>query len=306
MPVEKIRATNQPTQRRSPPHHRLLILVSEISRLLTMTLTKNDLSVYEKTACEAARLGGEVLNKWLGKISPTKKGFRDWVTQADFESQQVIKDFLYAEFPNHRFVGEGELEVTSGSDNNLSSSEFCWIVDPLDGTTNYVHQLRSFAVSVGLYKNKTAIAGAVVDPVLGECYSAAKEQGARLNGKPIQTSRQTDLEKSLFVFSFGRGAKRDGIEVARFLNILENAGSIRRLGSAALNLCYVACGRTDGYWATSLAKWDVAAGWLIAVEAGATLADFTGAEIDMERPHFCVTASQELYDQIKPLLNISV
>ena len=266
---------------------------------------------FEETACEAARLGGQVLNKWLGKISPTEKGFRDWVTQADLESQQVIRDFLAGEFPDHRFVGEEDLEPLAHEASDQESTklsptnEYCWIVDPLDGTTNYVHQLRSFAVSVGLYKNNTALAGAVFDPVLGECYSAAKGQGARLNGMPIKTSNQTDLDKSLFVFSFGRGVKRDGIEVARFLNVMEAAGSIRRLGSAALNLCYVACGRTDGYWATSLAKWDVAAGWLIAVEAGATLADFTGAEIDLEHPHFCVTASKELFDEVKPLLNIS-
>ena len=271
-----------------------------------MTITDNDLSIFEKTACEAARLGGNVLNKWLGKISPTKKGFRDWVTQADFESQQVIKDFLGAEFPEHHFIGEEELEPTLGDNSDKpSTSEYCWIVDPLDGTTNYVHQLRSFAVSVGLYENKTALAGAVFDPVLEECYSAAKGQGARLNGKAIQTSNRTDLDKSLLVFSFGRDVKRDDIEVIRFLNVLEKAGSIRRLGSAALNLCYVACGRTDAYWATSLAKWDVAAGWLIAVEAGATLADFSGAEIDLDRPHFCVAASRELFDQIKPLLDIS-
>ena len=142
------------------------------------------------------------------------------------------------------------------------------------------------------------------DPVLDECYWAAKGQGATLNGQSIRTSGCQKIEKSLFVFSFPRGTTRNDPDVKRFLNLLENAGSIRRLGSAALNLCYVACGRIDGYWATSLAKWDVAAGWLIALEAGAMLADFTGAELKLEKPHFCVTASPELFAQVKPLLNV--
>jgi len=267
-------------------------------------MISEELQAYLDAAREAARLGGEVLMKWLGKTSPTEKGFRDWVTQADFESQQVIQDFLAKEFPKHQFVGEEETESLKQASLQPTESDFCWIVDPLDGTTNYVHQLRSFAVSVALYQNKTALAGAIVDPVLNECYSAAKGQGAWLNGEPIQTSGRRELSKSLMVFSFGRGVKRDNVEVARFLNVMENAGSIRRLGSAALNLCYVACGRTDGYWATQLAKWDVAAGWLIALEAGATLADFTGDDIDLERPHFCVAASDELFEQLKPQLNI--
>lgn len=259
-----------------------------------------DLTLFSDASREAARLGGQILLKWLGKTTVQEKGFRDLVTQADYESQTVIRDFLAREFPEHRFVGE---ESLAGADSQ-SPSGFCWIVDPLDGTTNFVHQLRSFAVSVALYEGGTALVGTVFDPVLDECYSAAKGQGATLNGQSIRTSGCQEIEKSLFVFSFRRDTKRDDPDVKRFLNLLENAGSIRRLGSAALNLCYVACGRVDGYWATSLAKWDVAAGWLIAKEAGATLADFAGAEIDLEKPHFCLTATPELFAQVKPLLHL--
>jgi myo-inositol-1(or 4)-monophosphatase len=263
-----------------------------------MRPSEQDLTTFLAASREAARLGGQILLKWLGKTTAQEKGFRDLVTQADFESQTVIRDFLTKEFPQHRFVGEESLSDSSGQ----LASEFCWIVDPLDGTMNYVHQLRSFAVSVALYRQRTALVGTVLDPVLDECYSAARGQGATLNGQPIQASGCRKIEDSMFVFSFPSGTKRGDPDVTRFLNVLEKSGSIRRLGSAALNLCYVACGRIDGYWATSLAKWDVAAGWLIAVEAGATLADFTGSEIDLENPHFCITATPELFAQVKPLL----
>lgn len=259
-----------------------------------------DLSLYSAASREATRLGGQVLLKWLGKITVREKGFRDLVTQADLESQTVIRDFLAKEFPQHSFLGEETLSEAVPQ----PSSEFRWIVDPLDGTTNYVHQLRSFAVSVALYFQNRAVVGTVFDPVLDECFSATKGLGASLNGQTIHTSICTELGKSLFVFSLRSGIKRQDPDVIRFLNLLENAGSTRRLGSAALNLCYVACGRVDGYWATSLAQWDVAAGWLIATEAGATLADFTGAKIDVQKPHFCITATPELFAQIKPLLDV--
>ena len=260
-----------------------------------------DVREFSEASREAARLGGDVLLKWLGKTTTREKGPRDLVTQADFESQTVIRNFLSKEFPKHRFEGEESLADQRSVE---QESEHCWIVDPLDGTTNYVHQLRSFAVSIALHQENETIVGTVLDPVLDECYTAVKGQGATLNGTSIRHSGCSELENSLFVVSFARGTQRNDPDALRFLNLLETAGSVRRLGSAALNLCYVACGRTDGYCATSLEKWDVAAGWLIATEAGATLADFTGGELDLEKPHFCLTATPELFAQVKPLLNI--
>ncbi|MFT7633246.1 MAG: myo-inositol-1(or 4)-monophosphatase, partial [Mariniblastus sp.] len=148
-------------------------------------LEPHDLAELEKSCCEAAQLGGAILKKWLGKTTPKSKGDRDWVTQADLESQRVIREFLHQRFPDHRFIGEESIDETpSGS----PTSEFCWIVDPLDGTTNYIHQLPSFAVSVAVYQNQTALAGAVFDPLVDECFSAANGQGAKRNGTSIQTS----------------------------------------------------------------------------------------------------------------------
>ncbi|MGI9495069.1 MAG: inositol monophosphatase family protein [Mariniblastus sp.] len=265
-----------------------------------MKISPNELEIYSVASREAARRGGQVLLKWMGKTTTREKGFRDLVTQADLESQQVIQDFLKSEFPDHQFIGE----ETTGESDTTSHSDFCWIVDPLDGTTNYVHSLRSFAVSIALYHRQTPLVGTVLDPVLEECYWASRGLGAKLNGEPIHASGCKEIDKSLFVFSFPRGMTRTNPEVVRFLNMLENVGSIRRLGSAALNLCYVACGRADGYWATSLAKWDVAAGWLIAREAGASVADFRGNEIDLEKPFFCAAATAELLQQATPHLNV--
>ncbi|MDG1874346.1 MAG: inositol monophosphatase family protein [Mariniblastus sp.] len=256
---------------------------------------------FSQACTSAANLGGQVLMKWLGKTTPKEKGFRDLVTQADLESQQVIRDFLLKEFPDHRFIGEEDSHEETES---LTDEDFCWIADPLDGTTNYVHQLRSFAVSIALQRGNETLVGSVLDPVLQENYSAIKNHGAMLNGEPIHTSGCDKLSKALFVFSFGRGIDRNDVQVTRFLNTLESAGSIRRLGSAALNLCYLACGRVDGYWATELKKWDVAAGWLIATEAGATIKDFRGKPIDLDSPYFCATSTERLYEQIQPLLNI--
>lgn len=265
-----------------------------------MKISPNELEIYSAASREAARRGGQILLSWMGKTTTQEKGFRDLVTQADLESQQVIQDFLKSEFPEHQFIGE---ETTTESQ-KTSQSNFCWIVDPLDGTTNYVHGLRSFAVSIALYNQQTPLVGTVLDPVLDECYWASRGMGAKLNGDPIQASGCNEIDKSLFVFSFPRGMTRTNPEVVRFLNMLENVGSIRRLGSAALNLCYVACGRADGYWATSLAKWDVAAGWLIASEAGASVADFRGNQIDLEKPFFCAAATPDLLNQAIPLLNV--
>ena len=254
----------------------------------------------ESASQEAARLGGEVLKKWLGKTTTTEKnGPQDLVTQADFESQTVIQNFLSKEFPSHQFIGE---EDQGDHASDPAASEFCWIVDPLDGTTNFVHQLRSFSVSVGLQHREQLVAGSVFDPMLDECYSAHFGGGARLNGNAISNSGEETLANSLFVFSFSRGVDRNSPDTKRFLNMLEHVGSIRRLGSAALNLSYVASGRSDGYWATSLSKWDVAAGWLIATEAGAILEDFAGQPLDLNKPHFCCAATRSLFDQIKPLL----
>ncbi|MEM9412546.1 MAG: inositol monophosphatase family protein, partial [Planctomycetota bacterium] len=143
-------------------------------------------------AVEAAKRGGNKLIEWMGKVDVREKGPRDLVTQADFESQQAISDYLMAQFPDHEFLGE------ESTDKSLVSSPgvFCWVVDPLDGTVNYVHQLNSFSVSIALRIDGETVVGVVFDPVIGEMFCAAAGLGATLNGKTIAHSGCVDLEKA--------------------------------------------------------------------------------------------------------------
>lgn len=246
-------------------------------------------------ALNAAKLGGAELLKRMGKVEVREKKPRDLVTEADFASQQAIEEYLLGRFPDHQFLGEE-------SDNNsfdIAEGELCWIVDPLDGTVNYVHQLNSFSVSIALRRGNETIVGVVYDPVIGEMFCAVKGQGAFLNEKPISHSGCVDIDKALVVCSFSSSANRDHPEVERFLRVLGNAASIRRLGSAALNLCFVACGRSDSYWATALSCWDIAAGMLILAEAGGVAKTIAGGEVDLFKPEFCAAATDELYRQMQ-------
>ena len=255
------------------------------------SITNEEKQGFLHAAVEAAKLGGNKLIEWMGKVDVREKGPRDLVTQADFESQQAISEYLLGKFPDHEFLGEESTEQ------NLISvaDKFCWVVDPLDGTVNYVHQLNSFSVSIALRYGDETIVGVVFDPVIGEMFSAVVGQGASLNGKPISHSRCTDIEKALVVCSFSSSVKRGHPEVERFLRVLGHAGSIRRLGSAALNLSFVACGRSDAYWATELNCWDVAAGWLILKESGAVMKTIEGGSVDFFKPKFCAAATEELF-----------
>ena len=256
-----------------------------------MNISLEEKQEFLKAAEKAAKLGGNKLIEWMGKVDVREKGPRDLVTQADFESQQAISDFLLGEFPIHEFLGE------ESTDKSLVTTPgvFCWVVDPLDGTVNYVHQLNSFSVSIALRCGGETVVGVVYDPVIGEMFSAIAGHGATLNGEPISHSRCVELEKALVVCSFSSSVDRHHPEVERFLRVLGQAGSIRRLGSAALNLCFVACGRSDSYWATGLNCWDIAAGWLVLQEAGAVMKTIEGDEVDFFEPKFCAAATEELF-----------
>ena len=245
---------------------------------------------WQQISIKAAKEAGQLLISYLGQVKAQEKQPRDLVTEADIASQNKIKSILLDEFPTHGFIGEE-------GDHSDTSAEFCWIVDPLDGTTNFVHQLPGFAISIALRKNDEIVVGTIYDPVADECFSAVKGRTPTRNGQPISTSSCTELSKSLLVCSFPSKVARDGIEVTRFLNVLPEA-TVRRMGSAALNLSYVACGRLDGYWATSLKLWDMAAGYLIASEAGATFSSPDGSSLDLANPVFVMAATEELHQQL--------
>lgn len=268
------------------------------------TPTTENLAEFMKVCETAARAGGQRLLDWLGKANVSEKSPRDFVTDADYDAQKVIQEILQSNFPDHGFVGEeskgaAALRQFDGDDHELN-----WVVDPLDGTMNFIHQLRSFAVSIALCQGERPLVGCVFDPLLDESYCAIAGMGASLNGNPIRPSRCQSMPEALMVVSLPAAVTADHPQVKRFLNVVGRAASVRRLGSAALNLCYVACGRTDGYWAVNLKAWDVAAGWLILREAGGNLCDFDGNAPQLFAPTFCATSTPELSGELLPLLRV--
>ena len=265
-----------------------------------INLSSEILSSLRETSEQAAHLGGKCLMEWLGKASVQEKGPGDLVTQADLESQKLIRDFILARYPEHNFVGEEDSAPITPASN---SSPFCWIVDPLDGTTNYVHGMRAFCTSIGLAYNGRLIAGTVYAPSFNECFSAVAGCGATLNGQKIESSSCVDVKNALLVCSCKSRVAEDDLQVRRFARVMTRALSVRRLGSAALNLCYVAAGRLDGYWATSLNSWDVAAGALILREAGGTMANLEGGEFDWKAPKLVATATDELGRELLEMLH---
>jgi myo-inositol-1(or 4)-monophosphatase len=176
------------------------------------------------------------------------------------------------------------------------------VVDPLDGTVNYVHRLQSFAVSIGLYSQGKMRMGVIYDPVTDQLFTAIDGQGAHVNGEAIRTSDCENLDSALVACSFPAGVKGTDPEVSRFVRVLERCRSLRRLGSCALNMCYVSAGRLDAYWATNVAPWDCAAGIVIAREAGATLTAYDGSPFDDWNPKFCLSSTPALQHAMTSLL----
>jgi myo-inositol-1(or 4)-monophosphatase len=249
--------------------------------------------------CEqASRAGGQVLLDWVNRFSVREKGRFDLVTEADVASQETIRGIVLGAFPDHGFLGE------EGGGVEPAGSGFRWIVDPLDGTTNYVHRVPQFAVSVALECRGELIAAAVYDPTADECYTAAAGQGAFLNGRPIQVSGVDRLEHALVAVSFPANIARNAADITAFIEVLLASQSVRRMGSAALNLAYVAAGRFDGCFATETKSWDVAAGWLLVREAGGIVADVDGQPANLGRARFCAASTKSLHRELLAALEV--
>jgi myo-inositol-1(or 4)-monophosphatase len=247
--------------------------------------------------CErAARAGGAALLQWVGRIEAQEKGPSDLVTQADLASQEAISAVLGTAFPRYQLVSEeGETRLDP-------AAEYAWVVDPLDGTTNYVHQFTHYAVSIALVHRGRPVVGVVLDPVHNECFSAERGGGAYLNGRRITTSSVERLADTLAAASFAAKVQPDSPEVAQFVAALLQCQAVRRTGSAALNLCYVAAGRFDAFWALSTKAWDVAAGALLVEEAGGTITCYDGRPLELSRPHPLACATSALHERFQELL----
>lgn len=260
-----------------------------------------DFAYTQNVATKAAYNSAKILCGHFGHLDRIdKKGPMDLVTAADIESENQIIETIHARFPDHAILAE-----ESGNLNN-SSTDCLWIIDPLDGTTNFAHQLPMFSISIAFCAFGEISVGVVLNPVTGEFFSAIKGQGARLNGNAIAVSDQKQLSESLLVTGFPYDFKKNVAPfMARFQSCLTASIGVRRLGSAALDLCWVACGRFDGFWEEHLKPWDTAAGMLIVQEAGGEVSDFSGTPYSVEKPEILAT-NGHIHKELRQVLNSAV
>jgi len=241
----------------------------------------DELTEYREAACEAARRGAAVLEEWRSRFTVREKARFDLVTEADLGSQRAIREYLQGRFPGHDFLGE---EGPGAKARPGPDAPPTWVVDPLDGTTNYVHDCPLYCVSIGLQAAGELVVGVVFDPARQEMFAAAKGQGAWLGSRRLQTSPASHLGEALLATGFPpdlRGQERT-LEWFRYFSL--RARSLRRTGSTALNLAYVAAGRFDRYWAFDNHPWDVAGGAVLVREAGGAFTNVDGSPFDPYTP----------------------
>ncbi|OGD19482.1 MAG: inositol monophosphatase, partial [Candidatus Aminicenantes bacterium RBG_16_63_16] len=228
-------------------------------------------------AREAAGAAGALLRRGLDEAKEIGyKGAVDLVTNFDRLAQELIVDRLSAAFPGHAFLAEEGLRPGK-------EAEFLWVIDPLDGTTNFAHRLPVFAVSIGLVFQGAPVAGVVLDPIREDMFTAAAGAGAFLGSRRIHVSGVSDLDRSLLATGFPYDIRESPVNnLDHFRNFCLRAQAVRRCGSAALDLCYLACGRFDGFWELKLKPWDVAAGALIVIEAGGRVTDLDGGKFRID------------------------
>ncbi len=233
-------------------------------------------SEFLEPAREAALEAGRMLRSGMNEGQEISyKGVVDLVTNFDHKAQELIFGRLATAFPGHGFLAEEGL--TRGE-----QADFRWVFDPLDGTTNFAHRLPVFTVSIALEYRARVILGVVYDPMREELFQAVEGEGAWLNGRRIRVSAIADLNRSLLATGFPYDLRESPVNnIDHFGHFLTRAQAVRRCGSAAMDLCYVACGRFDGFWELKLKPWDQAAGALIVREAGGRVSDFAGGEFEI-------------------------
>jgi myo-inositol-1(or 4)-monophosphatase len=228
-------------------------------------------------AVETARAAGAILREMLGQVEIEHKGIVDLVTDADRASESLVASRLSEAFPTHRLVGEEGIARVNGAGD---AAEYTWIVDPLDGTTNYSHGYPHFGVSIALAHGAEVVLGVVYDPMRDELFQAERGMGAWLNDRPIRVSTTDTLIRALLATGFSYDLSERAEQLAIWGVMQSRTQGIRRDGAAALNLCYVGAGRLDGFWEEPLQPWDMAAGALIVEEAGGLVTDYRGGTFD--------------------------
>jgi myo-inositol-1(or 4)-monophosphatase len=234
-------------------------------------------------AVSVAREAGGFLIDRLGRaLQVSNKGAIDLVTEADLASEKLIIERIRSHYPRHAILAEesGDSEANSSS----SAAEWKWIIDPLDGTTNYAHGYPCFCVSIGVERLGQLEIGVVYDPMRNEMFAAERGLGATLNERPMRVSAVAELNRAMLCTGFPYDVRERPDFARDFTNFTMRAQAVRRDGSAALDLAYVACGRFDGFWEDGLNPWDIAAGVLLIEEGGGTVTDFEGAALDLYSP----------------------
>ena len=245
----------------------------------------------------AARRGGNILIRKipkLAKLDVKQKGRNDFVSEADYAAEGAVIDVIKKHYPDHAIIAEESGEQ--------GESEYTWIIDPLDGTTNYLHGFPVFCVSIGLMHKGRIECGVVYDPLRQELFTASRGQGAQLDGHKIRVTGRVDLERALLGTGFPY--RDSNMAIAPYMKMLEKAitetAGIRRCGAAALDLCYVAAGRLDLFWETGLAIWDLAAGALIIREAGGIITGLDGSEDFLQTGHV-LTGTPRIHREVARL-----
>jgi len=251
-------------------------------------------------AVKAARAAGAIINRAaldLDLLKISSKGPNDFVSEVDHAAEQAIIDILLQAYPGHGILAE-----ESGRAHGAKNSEFVWIIDPLDGTTNFLHGFPVYAVSIALAHRGQVQQGVVYDPTRNDLFYASRGRGAFLNDRRLRVSKRTRMNEALigtgFPFRKGDNFKR---YVKMFEEVMQNCAGLRRPGAAALDLCYVAAGYYDGFFETGLNPWDIAAGSLMITEAGGLIGNFTG-EADYLHQREVVAGTPKVYGQMVQML----
>lgn len=244
-------------------------------------------------AIKAVKEAEKIVMSYYGKEKTIQnKGEFDLVTKADVEAENKIVEIIKNKFPEHGFILEE-------SDNFNESSEYVWIIDPIDGTTSFAHNYPMFSISIALFKNKEPLLGVVFAPYMKELFHAEKGKGAFLNNKKISVSKITSLKKSIVATGFPYEERKRTLKYLE--KILEIAQGIRRSGSAAIDICYIAAGRVDAYYELGLKIMDTVAAQLILKEAGGKVTDFEGNEI-LDNYEKVVASNNLVHDELLNLL----
>ncbi len=254
---------------------------------------------YLNIAIKAATRAGKIINRYLGDLEALKiheKGMNDFVTLVDQAAEQDIIETIQRAYPRHSILGE-ETGYHPGTD------EFVWVIDPLDGTLNYLHGFPHFAVSIAVKYREQMEYGVVYDPLSQDLYTATRGGGAQLNDRRIRVSKHNRLEGTLIGSSFPFNEREKYVDqhFHTFKEVFIRCADVRRTGSAALNLAYVAAGKLDGFWESGLKEWDLAAGALLVREAGGYVSDFNG-ENDFAKSGNLIAGSRKIHAELLKII----